>query len=82
MKKTIVIVLAFSTMACTSRSLKGPRPENWATKVTEKPFHNLHKVSDSIYRSEKPDNAGFHFSRKNRWHLPWICDVSIKILLP
>ena len=48
-------------MACTSRSLKGPRPENWATKVTEKPFHNLHKVSDSIYRSEKPDNAGFHF---------------------
>lgn len=51
-------------MACTSRSLKGPRPENWATKVTEKPFYNLHKVSDSIYRSEKPDNAGFRFFQK------------------
>lgn len=66
MKKTIVIVLAFSTMACTSRSLKGPRPESWATKVTEKPFHNLHKVSDSIYRSEKPDNAGFHFFQEKQ----------------
>lgn len=72
MKKTIVIILAFSTMACTSRSLKGPRPENWAAKVTEKPFYNLHKVSDSIYRSEKPDNAGFHFFQENRWRQFWI----------
>ncbi|MDE5526208.1 tyrosine-protein phosphatase [Elizabethkingia meningoseptica] len=61
MKKALVIILAVSALACTSRSLKGPRPEQWAEKVTGKPFRNLYKVNDSIYRSEKPDNAGFHF---------------------
>ena len=52
--------------ACSTSPLKGPRPDDWAQKVTDKPLRNMYKVSDSLYRSEKPDQSGFTFFQEQK----------------
>ncbi|NAW50989.1 protein tyrosine phosphatase [Elizabethkingia argentiflava] len=60
------ILVIISLLSCTTRSLKEHRPEQWAQKITERPFHNLYKVNDSIYRSDRPLDLGFNFLQENK----------------
>ena len=60
------LTIFFILVSCTTRSIKGPRPENWANKVDNRYFNNLHIVSDSIYRSEKPSISGFKYFEEKK----------------
>lgn len=60
------LAIFFTLTSCTTKSIKEPRPENWANKINNKYFNNLHIVSDSIYRSEKPSISGFKYFEENK----------------
>lgn len=42
------------------------RPAYWAEKQNQTPLNNFYKVSDSVYRSEKPSREAFQFFEQQK----------------
>jgi tyrosine-protein phosphatase SIW14 len=54
MRTFITIFLIGLLAGCSSRQSTTIRNVEWADKINNTSFHNLYKVSDSVYRSEQP----------------------------
>ncbi len=60
MKKYLFItfILFFVVTTCFAISTSTNRPSNWATPINLEGVPNLHKVSDTLYRSAQPTAEG------------------------
>ena len=57
MHKIITFLVLFSGLCYAAETT--PRPAQWATKVEISGVQNLHKITDKLYRSQQPSEAGF-----------------------
>ena len=55
---TTVLVLVWVQMASGARQPGNGRPANWAVPIQMEGVPNLHKVSDTLYRSAQPTSEG------------------------
>jgi protein tyrosine phosphatase (PTP) superfamily phosphohydrolase (DUF442 family) len=62
MIRRFLVLLTFLAVIAPSAAFSGDqaaRPETWAKPVTLNGLPNLHKVSDTLYRSAQPEKEGF-----------------------
>jgi protein tyrosine/serine phosphatase len=57
MKKLILLLVLISGTCYAAET--APRPAKWATKIELPDVQNLYKVTDNLYRSQQPSEAGF-----------------------
>ena len=62
MKKIIVLLVLLSGMCSAEETSQ--RPAQWATKVDISGVQNLYKITDNLYRSRQPSEAGFRELKK------------------
>jgi protein tyrosine/serine phosphatase len=55
--KTFIILVLLSGLSYAAEP--SPRPAQWATKVELPGVQNLYKITDNLYRSQQPSEAGF-----------------------
>ena len=53
-----IVALLFTATICLTCSASTNRPSNWAVQIKLKGVPNLHKVSDTLYRSAQPTAEG------------------------
>ena len=54
---SVIIVLLIIICSCSKQPIE--RPEKWAKKIPTENLQNLFMVTDSVYRSEQPDEKSF-----------------------
>jgi protein tyrosine/serine phosphatase len=59
----IIIILVLLSGVCYAAE-PSPRPAQWATKVEISDVQNLYKITDNLYRSQQPSEAGFKALKK------------------
>ena len=60
----IVLLLIVHTLVLAAGQAPAKRPESWAQPLTRAGVPNLHKVSDSLYRSAQPSAEGMRNLKK------------------
>jgi protein tyrosine/serine phosphatase len=63
MKIIILLFVSLSGMCYAAETT--PRPAPWATQVEMPGVQNLYKITDNLYRSQQPTEAGFKALKKN-----------------